>query len=78
MDGVIRKIIIGPNPKDGMAYYVGMRAGERNVCAITFDEEYLHRHNKNRYLIYLEGEEGISVWKAVTEMPCMVEYDLNF
>ena len=27
MDGLIRKIIIGRDPKDAMAYYVGMRAG---------------------------------------------------
>ena len=27
MEGLIRKIIIGTDPKDGMAYYVGMRAG---------------------------------------------------
>ena len=27
-EGLIRKIIIGRDPKDAMAYYVGMRAGE--------------------------------------------------
>ena len=27
MEGLIRKIIIGRDPKDGMAYYVGMKAG---------------------------------------------------
>ena len=27
MEGLIRKIVIGKEPKDGMAYYIGMRAG---------------------------------------------------
>ena len=78
MSGVIRKIVIGPNPKDGMAYYVGMRAGERKVNAIVHDDEYMHRYGKSRYLIYLEGDEGISLWKSVDSMPHIVEYNLNF
>jgi hypothetical protein len=34
MEGLIRKIVLGQNPKDAMAYYVGMRAGsgEVNCC----------------------------------------------
>ena len=35
---IIRKIIIGVDPKDGMAYYVGMRAGGGTVAAIMLDE----------------------------------------
>ena len=34
MANIIRKIVVGPNPKDAMAYYVGMRAGQGNVSAI--------------------------------------------
>ena len=29
MEGLIRKIVIGQDPKNGMAYYIGMRAGDR-------------------------------------------------
>jgi hypothetical protein len=29
-------------------------------------------------LVYLEGEEGTSLWKSIDDMPCIVEYDLNF
>jgi len=76
--GLIRKIIIGHNPKDAMAYYVGMRAGPRTVSAIMLDEEYLHRYSKPRYLIYVEGEEGTTLWKASIDTPCTIEYDLNF
>jgi len=79
MEGVIRKIIIGRDPKDAMAYYVGMRAGSSNVSAIVNDEAFLYRHGKNRYLVYLQEEDGSNVlWKAVDDMPCIVEFDLNF
>jgi hypothetical protein len=79
MEGLIRKIIIGRDPKDAMAYYVGMKAGRGNVSAILMDEEHLHRYNKKRYLVYLQEEDGSQVlWKAVDDMPCLLEFDLNF
>ena len=46
MEGLIRKIIIGRDPKDAMAYYVGMRAGDGKVSAIVMDEEHLYRYQK--------------------------------
>tara|TARA_R100001163_G_C4921944_1_gene101766 strand:- start:216 stop:455 length:240 start_codon:yes stop_codon:yes gene_type:complete len=76
--GIIRKIIIGKNPKDGMAYYVGMRAGGGEVSAIVMDERHLHMHGKTRYLVYLQREDGQLLWKAVDEMPCIIEFDCNF
>ena len=78
MDGLIRKIIIGQNPKDAMAYYIGMRAGDGNVSAIVLDEEHLYRYQKKRYLVYLQSDDGHVVWKAVNDMPCIIEYDCNF
>lgn len=78
MDGLIRKIVIGRDPKDAMAYYVGMRAGAGSVSAIVLDDEHLFRYNKKRYLVYLQTDDGQVLWKSVDEMPCIVEYDLNF
>jgi hypothetical protein len=78
MEGVIRKIVIGRDPKDAMAYYVGMRAGSGNVSAIVMDEEHLFRFNKKRYLVYLQTDDGQVLWKSVDDMPCLIEYDLNF
>jgi hypothetical protein len=78
MDGLIRKIIIGQNPKDAMAYYIGMRAGDGNVSAIVLDEEHLYRYQKKRYLVYLQSDDGQVLWKAVNDMPCIIEYDCNF
>ena len=51
MEGLIRKIIIGRDPKDAMAYYIGMRAGSGQVSAIIIDEEHLYKHGKKRYLV---------------------------
>ena len=78
MEGLIRKIVIGKEPKDGMAYYLGMRAGKGEVSAILEDDRHLHKFGKKRYLIYIENNEGTLLWKAVDEMPCMIEFDLNF
>jgi len=61
-----------------MAYYVGMRAGGGEVSAIVYDEESMVRYNQSRYLVYLQREDGQLLWKSVNEMPCLIEYDLNF
>ena len=78
MDGLIRKIIIGKNPKAAMAYYIGMKAGSGKVSAIVLDEEHLYRYSKKRYLVYLQSEDGQVLWKSVDDMPCIIEYDCNF
>lgn len=75
---MIRKIIIGKDPKDAMAYFVGMKAGTGKVSAIIEDEKHLHKFSHKRYLIYIENEEGIMLWKSVDNMPCILEYDLKF
>jgi|TARA_R110000824_G_scaffold6705_2_gene30897 hypothetical protein len=78
MDGLIRKIVIGKDPKNAMAYYVGMRAGGGNVSTIILDDRHLFKYGKNRYLVYIDIDESQVLWKGVDEMPCIVEYDLNF
>tara|TARA_R100000908_G_C3651393_1_gene82994 strand:+ start:332 stop:598 length:267 start_codon:yes stop_codon:yes gene_type:complete len=79
MEGIIRKIIIGKDPKDAMAYYIGMRAGDNKVSTIVLDDRHLHKYGKKRFLVYLQGSDDAQVlWKAVDEMPCIVEYDCNF
>ncbi len=79
MDGIIRKIVIGRDPKDAMAYFLGMKAGAGEVATIVMDDEHLYRYNKKRYLIYLLQKDGTQVlWKSVDDMPCIIEYDCNF
>ena len=78
MNGVIRKIVIGRDPKDAMAYFVGMRAGSGKVSAIVLDDEHLFRYSKKRYLVYIQNDDGQTLWKSIDDMPCILEYDLNF
>ena len=59
MEGIIRKIVVWKNPKDGMAYYIGMRAGAGRVSTIIQDERHLHKYGKTRYFVYIEDEESI-------------------
>jgi hypothetical protein len=79
MNGLIRKIIAGQNPKNAMAYVVGMDAGRNKVSTIVFDEEHLVRYKKHRYLIYVVNEEKEQLlWKVVEDLPVIIEFDLNF
>lgn len=76
---LIRKIIVGQNPKDAMAYYVGQKAGVSKVHAIVKDEKCLAKYGINRWLIYIENEDdGIMVWKTIEGMPCLIEHDCSF
>ena len=76
---LIRKIVIGQNPKDDMAYYVGMRVGENKIVVIEFKERGYYKTGERTYKIYIEHpKDGTMFWKEVANMPCIVEYDLNF
>tara|TARA_R100001224_G_scaffold102196_1_gene74158 strand:+ start:701 stop:940 length:240 start_codon:yes stop_codon:yes gene_type:complete len=76
--GLIRKIVIGIDPKNAMAYYIGMRAGIGEVSTIVEDERFQHKYGSTRYLIYIMTDNGQMLWKSVDSMPCIIEYDLNF
>jgi len=75
---MIRKIIVGVNPKDAMAYYTGMSIGKMTIDNIVVDEKYLIKHNIRRYLIYLTSDDGVMLWKVIEGLPVIVEYNLNF
>lgn len=75
---LIRKIVVGPNPKDAMAYYVGMRAGKGKVSAIIEDERAMFKHSIRRYNVFIEDEDSSYIWKTVENQPVLIEYDCNF
>lgn len=75
---MIRKIIVGPNPKDAMAYVVGMRAGTGEVDSIVRDDVALYKYGRTIFRIYIKNEDGVMEWKSIENMPVMLEYDLNF
>ena len=54
------------------------KAGEAEVDCIVLDAEHLHRYKERRYLIYIKGEGGIMLWKAVESSPVLLEFDCNF
>lgn len=75
---LIRKIVVGVNPKDAMAYFVGQRAGGSTVDAIVLDRNNPAVNGK-RYLIYVsDPRKGTMLWKSVENMPCLIEYDCDF
>jgi len=75
---LIRKIVVGPNPKDAMAYYVGMKAGKGQVSAIVEDERALFKYNVRRYNVFIEDEDSTYIWKTVENQPILIEYDCKF
>ena len=76
---LIRKIVVGQNPKDAMAYYVGQKAGISKVHAIIKDEKCMAKYGISRWLIYIENDQdGVMLWKTVEGMPCLVEHDCVF
>ncbi len=75
---VIRKIVVGPNPKDAMAYFVGMRAGQSRVSLIEEDDSALFSHNIRKYNIYIEDDDASYLWKSIENLSVVVEYDCNF
>jgi len=72
----IRKISVGPDYKSGaMHYLVGQSVlnGSYLIHLIKFEEV------KKSFLIYIENDEGIMLWKEFTStMPVSIEYNINF
>jgi hypothetical protein len=75
---IIRKIVVGVNPKDAMTYVVGNSAGVGKVVLIEEDERAFLLYNLRRYNVYVEGESGSFIWKSIENIPCVVEYDCDF
>jgi hypothetical protein len=76
---LIRKIIIGTNPKDAMAYYVGQKAGDSVIDSIIQDERCFAKYGIRRYLVYIYNkDEGTMLWKTVDNMPVLIEHDCEF
>ena len=79
--GVIRKIVLGTNPKDGLSFVVGndraKDSGEK-ISLILEDENNYHRFGVVRYWIYYKDKKGTEIlWKSFTSVPVTIEYDIN-
>lgn len=79
--GVIRKIVVGHNPKDeGMAFQVGGRFGNKIVTDIVEDINHFYIFGRVRFLVYVEVENekgGAILWKGLEGVPVTIEYDLS-
>tara|TARA_R100000234_G_C4843742_1_gene112204 strand:- start:142 stop:378 length:237 start_codon:yes stop_codon:yes gene_type:complete len=75
---IIRKIVVGPNPKDAMAYFVGMRAGDSRISMIIEDERSMYKYSVRRYEVYVEDENSTMLWKTIENQPVLIEYDCKF
>ena len=75
---IIRKIIIGQNPKDAMAYVIDMKAGNGTIAAIEFDERLYETKGDKCYKIYISTSSGTVLWKRVWNMPVIEENDCHF
>lgn len=75
---LIRKIIVGPNPLNAMAYYVGQNVGTAKIEAIVLDLQYLERFGKEKFRVYIKDEKGIMCWKTIMNDNVLYENDCNF
>jgi len=76
---IIRKIVVGADPKNGLAYKLGNTVGQYEIVDIQLDERAQSLYGLERYLIYVqEPAGGIVLWKMVSSCPVMIEFDINF
>jgi hypothetical protein len=71
---VIRKIILGNNPKDAMAYFLGMSVGGGKIVSIQRADDV----SNYAFDIYIEDEQGTMLWKQIINLPTIIEYDCKF
>lgn len=75
--GIIHKIIVGSNPKDGMAFAVGnfIESRQAKVVEINRDHNFFKQTGKEKFYVLLENKENIKfVWNEITDMPTFVQY----
>jgi len=74
MNGIIRKISVGPDYKGGaMHYIVGQKVldNKYRIHQIIFGDDCI--------VIYIIREGEIYAWKSFTQtMPISIEYNINF
>lgn len=75
---LIRKIIVGPNPLNAMAYYVGQSVGVSKIEAIVLDLQYLEQFGKEKFRVYIKDDRGIMCWKTIMNDNVIYENDCNF
>jgi len=76
---IIRKIVVGADPKNGLAYKVGNSVGPYTIVNIELDERSLSLYGLERYMVYVQDQaQGIILWKCISGCPVMLEFDIEF
>lgn len=79
--GKIRKIIIGQDPKNAMAYELGRvfstPSGVMKIVMIEEDQNDFYFFGNVRYNIWVEmADKSQHLWKFYEKMPVSVEYEI--
>jgi len=82
----IRKIVVGPDFKDGMTFSVGQRVArerdENNEGYGKFKEKIdkiiLDDLRYEIWLITIDGSKEIKLWRYFENMPISVELNINY
>ena len=77
--GIIRKIILGQNTLNGLAFTGGQRAGReeegKSISCIVEDSDHYYNFGKVRYFIYYKDKAGEEkLWKSFVDIPVTIEY----
>ena len=72
---IIRKIVVGINPKDAMVFFVGMRAGGGEVVDIRESDGI---SGSVSYEVWIEADDSSYIWKKIQGLPVLIEYDCHF
>lgn len=75
MNGEIRKISVGKDYPDGVLHYqvgktINLIRVPYQITDILFEEDV--------YNIYIANDNGKVLWKTISNVPVVVEYNINF
>jgi len=72
METVIRKVIVGSDPKRGLAWVVGQSVGEGKIT-------HIHQEDNGDILIFVLMDEEEYLWKRISKNTSFIcENDLKF
>lgn len=74
--GSIRKITLGPNPRDAKAVSVGGPGGmDGTVTQILRDANYFIQTGKEKFLVFIKNKSGVEhIWNEIIDIPVVIEY----
>lgn len=74
--GKIRKITMGPDPLNGLAFAVDQTKGvPGKIVEIKDDKNYLMQTGREKILVIVENYENVVyVWKEIFNVPFVLEF----